>query len=321
MEENIRHIQSALGETYSFGVNFLSGLERQAYEEALTDLLLKYRVKAVEAAAFLRITKALVRYRLKGLDLDENGLIKTGNKVIAKISRPEVAQAFLSPAPDHIVRELLDRGAVTAKEAELAALVPMADDICVEADSGGHTDQGSHYVLIPAVLQLRDRMMKTYQYKKKVRIGAAGGIGTPEAAAAAFVLGAEFILTGSINQCSVEAGISEAAKDMLQKIDVQDTAYAPAGDMFEMKTKVQVMKKGVFFPARANKLKELYRRYGSLEDIDKKTRIQLQEKYFHQSFDQVYEGISNRLASTNREKELEKAEQNPKRKMALVFKS
>jgi trans-AT polyketide synthase/acyltransferase/oxidoreductase domain-containing protein len=48
-------------------------------------------------------------------------------------------------------------------------------------------------------------MMKKYQYHKKIRIGAAGGIGTPEAAAVAYMLGAEFIMTGSINQCTVEA--------------------------------------------------------------------------------------------------------------------
>ena len=48
------------------------------------------------------------------------------------------------------------------------------------------------------------------------------------------------------------------------------------------------MKKGVFFPARANKLYDLYRRYNSLEEIDEKTRTQIQEKYFKRSFDEVY---------------------------------
>lgn len=81
---------------------------------------------------------------------------------------------------------------------------------------------------------------------QKIRVGAAGGIGTPEAAAAAFILGADFIVTGSINQCTVEAGTSEIVKDLLQEINVQDTEYAPAGDMFELGAKVQVLKKGLF---------------------------------------------------------------------------
>src|ERR1700733_10975230 len=107
-------------------------------------------------------------------------------------------------------------------------------------------------------------------------VGAAGGIGTPEAIAAAFVLGADFVLTGSVNQCTVEAGTSEAVKDMLQVANVQDTAYAPAGDMFEIGAKVQVFKKGTFFPTRANKLRELYLRYNSIEEIDKKTQKTIQ---------------------------------------------
>lgn len=97
-----------------------------------------------------------------------------------------------------------------------------------------------------------------------VRVGAAGDIGTPEAA--------EFILTGSINRCTIEAGTSDEIKAVLAKLNVQDTDYAPVGDLFEIAAKVQVMKKGVFFPARANKLFELWRNYNPWEEIDAKTR-------------------------------------------------
>jgi trans-AT polyketide synthase, acyltransferase and oxidoreductase domains len=40
---------------------------------------------------------------------------------------------------------------------------------------------------------------------------------------------------------------------------------------------VQVLKKGVFFPARANRLYEPYTRHNSIDEIDPKTRIQIQE--------------------------------------------
>jgi trans-AT polyketide synthase/acyltransferase/oxidoreductase domain-containing protein len=165
------------------------------------------------------------------------------------------------------------------------------------------------------MLKLRDEMMEKYKYHKKVRIGAAGGIGTPEAAAAAFVLGADYILTGSINQCTVEAGTSDTVKDMLQQINVQDTEYAPAGDMFELGARVQVLKKGLFFPARANKLYELYRKHNSIDEIDEKTRDQIQEKYFKCTFDKVYEDIKAYYPT----EEINKAERNPKHKMALIF--
>ncbi len=49
--------------------------------------------------------------------------------------------------------------------------------------------------------------------------------------------------------------------------NIQDTDYAPAGDMFEIGAKVQVLKKGVFFPARAGKLFMLYKHYNALEEI------------------------------------------------------
>jgi trans-AT polyketide synthase, acyltransferase and oxidoreductase domains len=39
-------------------------------------------------------------------------------------------------------------------------------------------------------------------------IGLAGGMGTPFAVAAAFVMGADYVLTGSVNQACVEAGTS-----------------------------------------------------------------------------------------------------------------
>ena len=171
------------------------------------------------------------------------------------------------------------------------------------------------YALMPAMIKLRDEMMKKHGYGKRVRVGAAGGIGTPEAAAAAFILGADFILTGSVNQCTVEAGTSDAAKNMLQQMNVQDTDYAPAGDMFEMGAKVQVLKKGVFFPARANKLYELYVLHNSLDEIDEKSRKQIQERYLKRTFEEIFRECKSYYPL----QEIERAERNPKQKMAIVF--
>lgn len=101
-------------------------------------------------------------------------------------------------------------------------------------------------------------------------------------------------------------------------MNVQDTEYAPAGDMFEMGARVQVLKKGLFFPARANKLYDLYQRHSSLDDMDDKTRKQLQEKYFKRTFDDIYKGVKEYFASVA-PGEIDKAEKNPKHKMALIF--
>jgi trans-AT polyketide synthase, acyltransferase and oxidoreductase domains len=315
IEKALQYIQKELSAGQAYGMNLVANLTDPEMEEKTVDLYLRSGVKHLEAAAFLSITPALVKYRAKGLTRDQSGKVIASNKMIAKISRPEVAEAFLSPAPERIVAKLLAENKITPEAAGLLKEIPMADDLCAEADSGGHTDGGVAYALMPAMLKLRDEMMARYQYPKKIRVGAAGGIGTPEAAAAAFILGADFILTGSINQCTVEANTSAAVKDLLQQMNVQDTEYAPAGDMFELGAKVQVLKKGLFFPARGNKLFDLYRQYNSLDEIDAKTRSQIQEKYFRRSFEQVYEDVKAFYPAS----EIEKAERNPKHKMALIF--
>jgi len=318
IENDIQFIQAELKNGQAYGMNLLSDISNPKNEDRIVDLYLKHGIKNVEAAAYMQITPSLVRYRLNGLSRDRDGTVHVGHRIMAKVSRPEVAESFLSPAPDAVVQKLLESGSISEEQVRLSKEIPMADDLCVEADSGGHTDQGNMSVLLPTMIRLRDEIANKYDYSYKVQVGAAGGIGTPEAAASAFVLGADFILTGSVNQCTVEAGTSDAVKDMLQQINVQDTDYAPAGDMFEFGAKVQVVRKGVFFPARANKLYDLYRHYNAWDDIDDKTKRQIQDRYFKRSFDDIYED-TKQFFSSHLPEEIERAERNPKHKMALVF--
>ncbi|MDR3036429.1 MAG: PfaD family polyunsaturated fatty acid/polyketide biosynthesis protein, partial [Kitasatospora sp.] len=311
-------IRGELGPDLPFGLNLVHNPTLPAVEDSTVGLLLDRGVRNLEASAFMKITPALVRYRLAGLRKGPDGEVVVGNRIIAKVSRPEVAEGFLAPAPAHLVGLLEQQGLVTPEQAALAARVPMADDLCVEADSGGHTDRGQPLVMLPTMLRLRDRLAAEYGHGRRVRVGAAGGIGTPEAAAAAFVLGADFVLTGSINLCTVEADMSPAAKDMLEQVNIQDTDYAPAGDMFELGAQVQVLKRGVFFPARARKLHELYRRHESLEEIDAQTRTLIETHYFRRTFDDVWRETEEYFAARD-PREVEKARQNPKHRMALVF--
>ncbi|MCP1426492.1 trans-AT polyketide synthase/acyltransferase/oxidoreductase domain-containing protein [Paenibacillus sp. DS2363] len=316
IEEGIDYIQHHLQDGQAYGLNLLHQMTHPEREEEQVNLLLRKGVNTVEASAFMGVTPALIKYRAHGLKRSSDGRVSATNRIIAKVSRPEVAEAFLSPAPEFMVEKMLKENKITSVQAELLKKVPIAEDLCLEADSGGHTDAGVAYVMLPAMVRLRNTMMEKYGYSKEVRIGAAGGIGTPEAAAAAFLLGADFIVTGSINQCTVEAATSDAAKDLLQDMNIHDTEYAPAGDMFEIGAKIQVLRKGVFFPARANKLYDLYRQHDSLNDISEKNKQQLEKKYFKKTFDEVYRQVVQYRSS----EEIQKAEQNPKYKMALVFK-
>ncbi|OEV02635.1 2-nitropropane dioxygenase [Streptomyces oceani] len=320
VEEVIRNLNGALGPDRAYGMNLLSAPGAPHKEEEMVDLLLAHRVPRLEAASFIQMSPALVRYRVTGLTRAPHGGVTAPHKVLAKVSRPETAEAFLSPPPAGIVRDLLRAGRVTAEEAELSTHITMADDICAEADSGGHTDQRPMVTLLPDIARLRDRMAaETVPRAASVRIGVAGGIGTPEAVAAAFMMNADFVLTGSINQCTVEAGTSDAVKDMLQQAGVQDTAIVPAGDMLEIGAKAQVLRKGLLFPTRANKLYELTLRHDSLEDLDERTARQIQTKYFHRSFEEVWEETSEYLRKSDPD-QLVAAEHDPKLRMILTFK-
>lgn len=312
-------IQGELGPDGNYGMNLLYALEDRGLEEATVSLLLRRAVRYVEAAAFLQITPPLVRFRFKGAHIDRSGRPVALQRVLAKVSRPEIAALFMRPPAESILRELVRRGELTALEAEAASRLPVSEDICAEADSGGHTDGRNACTLLPAMLSLRDETMRQSNYSKPISVGASGGIGTPEAAAAAFVLGADFVVTGSINQCTPEAGTSPTVKDMLAGLDVQDTAYAPAGDMFELGARVQVVKTGTLFSARANKLYQVYRQHASLDEIESKTRRTIEESYFKRSLDEVWRETEAYFAQ-EKPGELEKAKRNPKHKMALVFK-
>ncbi len=319
IEANIVRIQGELNAGQPYGMNLLANYEYPALEAAVVELYLKYGIKNIEAAAFMQMTPALVRFRLQGLHTNAHNEIVCDHRIVAKVSRPEVAKAFMSPPPIGIVEKLLEQHLITPQQAALSQKIPVSHDICVEADSGGHTDGGIAAVMLPPLLRMRDEMQRTHGYAEPMCMGLAGGIGGPEAAAAAFLLGADFIMTGSINQCSVEAGMSPDGKSMLQEIDIQDTEYAPAGDMFEIGAQVQVMKKSVFFPARANKLLSLYRHYDSLDDIPKRTRQQLETTFFKKTFDEIWSETASYFKSVKLEHEIAKAEANAKHKMALVF--
>lgn len=305
--------------TTGYGMSFMPNHSDEGYNKKMIDLFLDSGIHNIEASGFINIVPSIVKYRLKGLKDLGNGKIVSENKIIAKLSRPEIAIDFLKPAPSDIVKKLREDGEITEEEELLSQNIPLADDICVEADSGGHTDMGNAFVLLPTIIRLSEEIFRQYHYSKKVRIGLGGGIGTPEAVASAFLLGAKFIVIGSINQCTIEAGTSDLSKDLLNAINIQDTEYTPAGDMFELGAKVQVLKKGVFFPARANKLYEVYKFYDCIEDIDTKISQQIQRYYFGRSFNEVYQEIKEHYSRKNI-KELYNIESSPKHKMAVIFK-
>jgi trans-AT polyketide synthase, acyltransferase and oxidoreductase domains len=317
VEAAIHTIKQALPNgPYAF--NLLHSPNEPALEQGAVELYMKHQVRTVEASAFLDVTPNLVYYRAAGLRRVGANQIAIDNRIMAKISRFEVASKFLEPAPARILAELVQQGRISALQAELAAQVPMADDLTVEADSGGHTDNRPLVCLLPGILQLRDALQSKYAYAQPVRIGAAGGLGTPYAVFAAFMMGAEYVVTGSINQSCREANTSQHTKQLLAQAEMADVAMAPAADMFEMGVRLQVLKRGTLFAMRAQKLYDLYRSYGSLEEIPNAEREKIEQQIFRRSLTAVWEDTKTFFAARDPE-QLAKAEQDPRRKMALVF--
>jgi PfaD family protein len=312
LQQNLKNIP--------FGFNLIHSPNDPELEAAVVRLYLQRGIKLVSTSAYLNLTLPLVYYRVKGIHRNARGEIICPNKVIAKVSRVEVAAKYFSPPPQKLLAQLIDKNMITRAEAGLAGMIPMADDLTAEADSGGHTDNRPAISLLPTMIALRDELAEKYKYKNPPCVGLGGGISTPHSAAAAFAMGAAYILTGSVNQSCVEAGTSEAVRHMLADAGQADVTMAPAADMFEMGVKVQVLKRGTMFPLRAAKLYDLYSTHDRFESISEKQRNMLERDFFQCSFREEWE--QTKAYFTHHDpKQIERAEKDPKHKMALVFRS
>lgn len=306
------------GGAFSFGINLIHSPNEPDLENALVDLYLRRGVRLVEASAFLDLTLPVVRYRTHGIKRDAAGRIVTPNRVIAKISREEVAAKFMAPPPERLLRELVAAGDLTAGQAELAAHIPMAQDITAEADSGGHTDNRPALTLLPTIQALKERVQGQYGFVQQLRVGLGGGIATPASAAAAFAMGAAYLVTGSVNQACVESGTSPEVRQMLAETRQADITMAPSGDMFEMGVHVQVLKRGTMFSMRAARLYELYRAHNSIEELPAAERLKQEKTIFKLPLETVWAETRSYFVKRD-PRQVARAEADPKHKMALVF--
>jgi len=317
----IRRVEAAIDRLEGkipHGFNLIHSPNDPALEGKVAELYLRRGVRLVEASAYLDLTLPVVRYRVRGIDRDASGRVVAPNRVMAKVSRVEVATKFLSPPPERFLNELVKLGEITPDQARLAAEIPMADDLTAEADSGGHTDNQAAVVLIPTMVALRDRLQRQYQFAEAPRIGAAGGFATPWSAAAGFAMGASYLVVGSVNQACVESGTSDLVRKMLAEARQADIAMAPAADMFEMGVKVQVLKRGTMFAMRAAKLHELYRAHDSIAAISPSDRAMLEKTIFKAPLETIWDQTRTYFLERD-PSQVDRAEREPKHLMALVF--
>jgi trans-AT polyketide synthase/acyltransferase/oxidoreductase domain-containing protein len=321
VEKNILNIQENLGpNAENWASNLIHSPNEPELERRIIDLYLRLNVTRVSSSAYMQLSPHIVYYAFKGIYVNQAGNIVRKNHVLAKLSRPEVAEHFLSPPPRAILSALIAEGKLTEQEAKLASELPVAEDITVESDSGGHTDNRPLCALFPVIKQQSIILANKFNYEAPVRIGAAGSLGTPDALAAAFSMGAAYVLTGSVNQAAVEAGVCEAAKRLLMQADIADVEMAPAADMFELGVKLQVLKRGTLFGRRAAKLYQYFVNYPTLEAIPQADRAELEKTIFRQPLDKVWEN-TKAFFSQRDPKQIEIAEKDAKYRMALVFRA
>ncbi len=317
VEAAIDRLQTNLGDR-PYGFNLINSPNEKGLEEAVVDLYLRRGVHLVSASAYMALSLAVVKFRVHGIHRNDAGEVVTPNRVVAKVSRVEVAEKFCSPPPEKMLAQLVERGTIDESQAAMAREIPMAQDISVEADSGGHTDRRAAIVLLPTMCALRDRMQSEFGYTQAIRVGLGGGIATPASAAAAFSMGAAYVLTGTINQACIESGTCDEVRTMLAEARQADVTMAPAADMFEMGVEVQVLKRGTMFAMRGQKLYSIYRACDSLDTIPADERTKLEKDIFRAPLDEVWAQTETFFRGRDPH-QLEKAAANPKHKMALVF--
>ncbi|MCB9780069.1 MAG: PfaD family polyunsaturated fatty acid/polyketide biosynthesis protein [Alphaproteobacteria bacterium] len=298
-----------------WGMNLLHNPVEPAVEAETVQRYLDAGVRTISASAFMGLTPAVVRFRFAGVR-EQGGQVVTDQRVFAKVSRPETAAAFMGPPTDSILAELVAAGHLTAGQAKLAATLPVANDITLEGDSGGHTDRRPLVAMLPVVLRLRDRLAAEHGFT--LRVGAAGGLGDPTSLRGALAMGADYVLTGSVNQATVEAGTSDMVKELLAQAAVVDVATGAAPDMFELGAHVQVLSRGTMYAQRSKQLHELWRSHAGIDDLPPAVRAKLEKQVFQRSLDDVWTE-TRAFWQQQDPAQVTRADADPRHRMALCF--
>lgn len=312
IEKALEEIENRVPQNASWGANLIHAPHEPELEFRTAKLFVEKGVRFVSASAYLKLTEPIVFAAFSGIHLNAQNELVRPRSIFAKISRPETAAAFMNPPPTALLEKLFTAGLLTQTEVNLATNCSIATDVIVESDSGGHTDNQSLGALFPRIAALKN------QLNSQVRIGAAGGLGAPRAIAAAFSLGADFVLTGSVNQTTLESGLSDYGKALLATADIGDVMMAPAADMFEMGVKLQVLKRGTMFGVRAQRLWEAYQSYDNFDVMPDSIRVKLETEVLGDSVEKIWTLCQEFFADRD-PGQLVKAASTPRHQMALVF--
>lgn len=298
-------LRDLTGDTTGIGIGLPVGVAPPEHVDAVAELAVRHGLRHAEAPAAGGVADALLRWRFTG-----------PRSLLVKVGRLSDAERFLRPPPREALERLVRAGVLGVAEARAAERAPVATDVCVEAMPVWLCGGDSGPALLPAVVGLRDGIAADLGYERAPRVGAGGGLGTPSAVAAAFLSGADFVLTGSVNQCTPEARTSNVVKDLLATLDVDDTVEAPAGERFELGGRGRVVRRGTLFGPRAELLFRAYRDHGGLHELPGRTRRTIERDLFGEDLESVGERVGAAPAGAARS-----GEDHARHRMAAVFRS
>lgn len=263
----------------------------------------------------------LIRFRASGLRRMPDGRLLVRNRLFVQVHNPDAAEAWMRPPSAEILDALVARGQITVPEASLARRLPVAEDIIAEAPPGARSERWPLFALLPSMQRLRARLLDEEGYASRgvrIHLGASGEMGDPATVHAAFHLGADFVVTGNINQTTVEAATSLRVKELLAEANVSDCRGAPSHDRFEVGGRVQVLSRGTRFPQQAERLYDLYKRHAGLGDIPADERASVEKGVFHRPLEELCEELLTDL-QLKRPEEADLAVEDPRHQMALLF--
>lgn len=301
----------------SYGISLPAVAAPTEHLRAVVELALRRGVRHAEASGAGGVTDELAIWRFTGARRGAGADHVPGRELLVKVAHAASAEAFLRPVPAPQAERLRAIGALTEEETWVAKRLPVAGDICAESSPAWLVPAHTVTALLPVALYLREEAVARYGYAEPPRVGAGGGLGDAGAIAAAFLAGADFVVTGSVNQCSPQARTSEAVKDLLAALGVDDTALAPAGELFELGGRTQVARGGTLFAARADALHQAYRAHRSLVELDGRTRRTFEAQCFGEPLDAVWERVRDGLDAGGRIR----ADHSDKHRMALVLRA
>ncbi|MCO4784209.1 MAG: 1-acyl-sn-glycerol-3-phosphate acyltransferase [Candidatus Cloacimonetes bacterium] len=180
---------------------------------------------------------------------------KEGNLLIAKVSHPDQCVALSSGKKDVFSAFLIDGSFVSSQ------------------------DTRSILSLMPSIKSLLN--------EKNIYLGVTGDLGTPDALAAAFAMGADFVSTSSINLLSNDVSGADSYKECIKKVRFQDVSLVSSFESFESGAKTRALNFGTRFVAVSTKIGSWFFERRSIDTLEDSEVKYLEEKVFGSSITQT----------------------------------